>query len=247
MPRRERQMSKTGIYHIMLRGINQQNIFEDEEDFEKMLEIISEIKDISGFKIFAYCFMQNHYHVLMKVEAESLEKIFKRVGVKYVYWYNLKYKRVGHLFQDRFKSEPIETDRQFLAVLRYIHQNPIKAGMCDKVSAYRWSSYKEYIEDGKLIDSEFVFSLLSLDEFIEFHEIEGTEHFIDYKEKQFGLTDTQAKEIIYEISKCNNASEFQQLTSGVSRAFIKKFKEAGMSIRQISRLTGVSKGIVERT
>ena len=246
MPRRERVASKTNIYHIMLRGINQQNIFEDEEDYENMLEIISEVKKIGGFKLFAYCLMQNHYHLLLKVETESLEKIFKRIGVKYVYRYNMKYKRVGHLFQDRFKSEPIETDKQFLAALRYIHQNPIKAGICEKVSDCKWSSYKEYIQSDDLIDTEFVFSLLSRDEFVEFHKKESTEYFIDYEEKSFRITDTEAKGIIYDISKCRNVSEFQQLTSVERKVFIKKFKESGMSIRQISRLTGVSKGIVER-
>ena len=125
MPRKSRAKSENGIYHIMLRGINKQIIFEDEEDNKKFLEVLKECKDICDFKLFAYCLMGNHIHLLLKVEKEELEQIFKRIGARFVYWYNLKYKRSGHLFQDRFKSEPINDDNYFLNVLHYIHQNPV--------------------------------------------------------------------------------------------------------------------------
>ena len=119
-----RKISQSGIYHVMLRGINQQQIFESSEDYEKFIQMIEICKTISKFKIFAYCLMGNHIHLLIKQESEPLEQIFKRMGGRFVYWYNTKYQRSGHLFQDRFKSEPVEDDRYFLTVLRYIHQNP---------------------------------------------------------------------------------------------------------------------------
>ena len=128
MPRTARTKSESGIYHVMLRGINQQVIFKDEEDNRKFLEVLNDCKAVSGYKLFAYCLMGNHIHLLIKVEKEDLEQIFKRIGGRFVYWYNGKYSRGGHLFQDRYKSEPVETDEYFLAVLRYIHQNPVKAG-----------------------------------------------------------------------------------------------------------------------
>lgn len=88
MPRQARRQSESGIYHIMLRGINQQQIFEDEEDNQKFVEVLKDCKLISGFKIYAYCLMGNHIHLLLKAENESLEQIFKRIGARYVYWYN---------------------------------------------------------------------------------------------------------------------------------------------------------------
>ena len=103
----------------MLRGINRQVIFEDDEDCEKYLQCLKECKAANGFVLYAYCLMGNHIHLLMKEMKEPLELIFKRIGSRYVFWYNWKYKRSGHLFQDRFKSEPINDDRQFIAVLRY--------------------------------------------------------------------------------------------------------------------------------
>ena len=102
MPRKARIESKSGIYHIMLRGINRQQIFEDDEDFEKFLWVLKDVKQLSRFKLYGYCLMGNHIHLLLKPENEPLELIFRRIGSKYVYWYNLKYQRTGHLFQDRF-------------------------------------------------------------------------------------------------------------------------------------------------
>ena len=230
----------------MLRGINQQTIFEDDEDFKKMLRVLSDVKAISKYKLFAYCLMQNHFHLLMKVEDEDLGQIFKRIGARYVYWYNLKYRRVGHLFQDRFKSEPIRDDKRFLTTLRYIHQNPIKAGICKNIGDYKWSSYKEYIKYRIIVDTEFVFGLLSLSDFEEFHKIETSEKYLDCEESIFRISDIEAKRIIIKISGCDNISEFQQLKSEDNRKYIRQLKDAGISIRQINRLTGISKGIVER-
>ena len=93
--------------------------------------------------------MGNHIHLLIKPEKEPLEQVFKRIGGRYVYWYNVKYQRVGHLFQDRFKSEPVEDDSYFLTVIRYIHQNPVKAGLCKNIKDYKYSSYAEYNTRGR--------------------------------------------------------------------------------------------------
>ena len=101
MPRKARIVSATKIYHVMLRGVNQQLIFEDEEDFQYFITILSTCKEICGYKIFAYCLMSNHIHLLIEEGEEALAKIIKRICNRYVYWYNHKYDRIGHLFQRR--------------------------------------------------------------------------------------------------------------------------------------------------
>lgn len=88
--------------------------------------------------------MDNHVHILIREGKEPLSKVMKRIGVSYVYWYNWKYERNGHLFQDRYKSEPVEDDKYLLTVIRYIHQNPLKAGIVDSIDQYQWSSHHEY-------------------------------------------------------------------------------------------------------
>ena len=93
MPRHARRISSTGIYHIMLRGINEQQILEEKEDNEKFLNILKECKEISQYKLYAYCLMGNHIHLVIRVEKEPLEIIFKRICGRYAYWYNSKYQR----------------------------------------------------------------------------------------------------------------------------------------------------------
>jgi REP element-mobilizing transposase RayT len=246
MPRQARRQSESGIYHIMLRGINQQQIFEDEEDNEKFIEVLKVCKLISEYKIYAYCLMGNHLHLLLKVEKENLEQIFKRIGARYVYWYNWKYRRKGHLFQDRFKSEPVDDDPYFLAALRYIHQNPVKAGI-GRLD-YKYSSYNEYINKkvGQLTDIDFVFEMIGRDQFISFNNEANEDEFLDLEIDDFRLTDAEAREIIFRISKCKTVAEFQGLDIEHRDKYLRKLKESGISIRQTSRLTGVSKGIVEK-
>ena len=247
MPRQARKKSETGIYHIMLRGINQQQIFENTEDYDKFLQILKDCKDISKFDLFAYCLMGNHIHLLIKEGTETLDQIFKRICVRFVYWYNTKYCRVGHLFQDRFKSEPVNSEKYFFAVLRYIHQNPIKAGLCKRVEDYAYSSYSKYINKDTLIDTDYVLSLATINDFIELnHEIVEISC-LDVSDKAITrVTDEQASVLIKKIAKCDNVSDFQNLDIVTRDKYLKKLKDKGLSIRQLSRLTGISISIVRK-
>ena len=244
MPRQSRRKSESGIYHVMLRGINQQQIFVDNEDCEKFLQILKDCKAISEYKLFAYCLMGNHIHLLIQEDKEPIEQVMKRLATRFVYWYNIKYQRVGHLFQDRFKSEPVEDDSYFLTVLRYIHQNPVKAGLSKKVKDYIFSSYNEYLTNQELVNVDFVFSMVSKEQFIEFNNEENSDSCLEI-EYSFRLTDEGAKEIIYKISKSKNSVNFQTLEKNKRDLYLQKFHLNGLSIRQISRLTGISKKIVE--
>ena len=244
MPRKPRQISESGIYHIMLRGINQQVIFEDEEDYFKFISTLEIYKAISGYKVFAYCLMSNHIHILLKTEKEDLDLIMKRIAGSYVYWYNWKYHRSGHLFQDRFKSEPVDDDSYFLTVLRYIHQNPTKAKLCKLTEDYPYSSMREYMKYPVLSDTSFALSMLTLQEFVEFHQQQNDDQCMEVDDKK-RLTDEDARALILKITKCRNAAEFQQLEKAERNECIRKLHDKGISIRQISRLTGLSKRIVE--
>lgn len=246
MPRKAREQSSTGIYHVMLRGINGQQIFEDDEDNETFLTLLGDCKQISRFKLYGYCLMGNHVHLLIKTTGEGLSQIFKRIGVRYVYWYNRKYQRSGHLFQDRFKSEPVEDEKYFQAVLRYIHQNPVRAGLVDSVKEYSWSSYNDYMKTEGITDTSFALKLMSADEFIRFSNAENNDCFLDEKSKTWRMNDADAKDIILKLFGVDNVSAFQSFSPNERNDNIKKLLSAGLSIRQISRLTGVSKRIVEK-
>ena len=231
----------------MLRGINHQIIFEEREDYERFIKTLARYKTISGYTVYAYCLMSNHIHLLIKEGKENLEQIMKRVAGSYVYWYNWKYKRVGHLFQDRFKSEPVETEEYFLTALRYIHQNPIKAKVSTDISQYEFSSYTEYLQDISIIvDKEFVYSIINKAKFIEFNLENNDDICLDIEEQNNRINDSEAREIIKQVCGYSNASEIRKLDIAERNKCIKALKDGGLSIRQISRLTGVSKYAVEK-
>ena len=164
MPSRPREISSLGIYHVIFRGVAKQIIFEYDDDYGKFLTVLRKYQPICGYKIIAYCLMSNHVHLLIKPGEIPLDRIFQRIIPSFVYWYNKKYIRVGSLFQARFRSTPINNLSQFFTVIRYIHQNPIKAAICDHPSQYRYSSYKKYFDDD-LIDDSFVRSEVSAEFF----------------------------------------------------------------------------------
>lgn len=231
----------------MLRGINQQQIFEEAEDYQKFLEVLKDCKEISEFELYAYCLMGNHVHMLIKENKEPIEQIVKRIGSRFVYWYNVKYGRKGHLFQDRYKSEPVEEQLYFDTVLVYIHRNPIKAGICKKPGDYQYSSYNEYIGKPVIADTGYVFGYWNPEQFVSYNEEDVTTQCLDITEGEtVRVTDEEAKDIIKRVSRCENVSEFQALDIKKRDKCLKKLRERGLSIRQISRLTGVSFNIVRK-
>lgn len=245
MPRRARKPSESGIFHVMLRGIDRQVIFQDDEDCEKYLQCLGNCKEVSGFTLYAYCLMGNHVHLLLQEGAESLAQVFKRLGVRYVYWYNWKYKRTGHLFQDRFKSEPIEDDAYFLAVFRYICQNPVKAGLCKRPEEYPWSSYYPNSPYRSLVDGEKIRELISPAEFPAFLRQDSPDLFLDV-ERDGRLSDREAIARIKALCRLSAATDLQYLEQAAQGDYLRRLQQERCSIRQLSRLTGLTRAQIER-
>jgi REP element-mobilizing transposase RayT len=170
MPRTARGKSKSGIYHIIIRGANRQEIFHDKQDNLRFLEILERFKEKTEIKIHGWCLMNNHIHLLMEEGNEELATTMKRIGVSFVGYYHLKYDTTGHLFQDRYKSENVESEEYLITVIRYIHQNPVKAGLVSMPQEWKWSSCAEYYgekpyQEG-LLDGELILKLFSDDKYV---------------------------------------------------------------------------------
>ncbi len=247
MTRTRRERSKTGIYHIMLRGINRQKIFKDYEDQERFLEAIQRAKEKGQFSLYAYCLMPNHVHLLLG-ENEKIGKTVKRITVSYVQWYNNKYGRTGHLFQNRYRSEVVEDEAYLLVVLRYIHQNPVKARICRSESGYEWSSYNEYINkyNGEQvdIDTDIVESYFNTREsFQTFMRQDNDDRCLEYENKKKYM-DKELRRMLereYKIEEIKNISkkERDRLINDIKM-------KTGVSIRQLSRVLDIGRGIVSR-
>ena len=245
MPSRPREISSLGIYHVVYRGVNKQQIFEDEDDYGKFLTVLRKYQPICGYKIIAYCLMSNHVHLLIKPDKIPLAGIFQRVIPSFVYWYNKRYERVGSLFQSRFRSSAVNNVSQFFTVIRYIHQNPVKAAICDHPAQYRYSSYKNYFDDD-LIDSSFVRSEVSVEFFRSFNCAENDDQCLDIDDERPRMKDERAVNIIQRLSGCSNVTEFQHLETKVRDEVLYDMWMAGISMSQASRVTGVSYGVIRK-
>lgn len=153
---REKRINQPGfIYHVINRGNNRQAVFFDEEDFLKYLGLLYRFKKKYEFKLFAYCLMTNHVHLLIKVGTKgTISQIMQSLTVAHTRHYHIKYQRCGHVWQGRFTSPIISDDAHLLTVMRYIEQNPLRAKMVKDLAAYRWSSYRLNSREqrSKLID-----------------------------------------------------------------------------------------------
>jgi len=170
---------------------------------------------------------------------------FKRIGVSYVHYYNWKYQLHRHLFQDRYRSEPEEDDAYFLDVLRYISQSPMKAGLCAKPFEYPWIGCSGSTEGDVLLDDLGDLTDLKGDTLLRFiSERCDAEHLEDTGAKR--LTDREAIERLRISCGCSNAQDIGGWTGEKCETAVSKALGAGISIRQLSRLTGISKAVIER-
>lgn len=251
MPRKARKKSRNGVYHIILRGINKQIIFEEDDDKRRFLETLGRFKKQCNIKLYGYCLMDNHVHLLVKEVEVTISEFIKRICSSYVYWYNMKYDRCGHLFQDRFKSEVVETRAYFFTVLRYIHQNPLKAGLAGNVFDSKWTSIGEYLYQSTIVDTKFVLSLFSEDreqavQLITSYMNETNDDICMEELMRVRLSDHDVIEYLRTLGITNN-STMQQMSKGERDTVLTMvMKLNGVSIRQISRITGFSKSVVQR-
>ena len=247
MGRQARKRSKTGIYHVLLRGIDKRDIFLDDEDRKTFIKHLILAKEKGNFELYAYCLMDNHVHLLIK-EDEEIGKSIKRITVGYVGWHNKKYERTGHLFQNRFKSEPVETEDYLITVLRYIHQNPVKARMVKNPGEYLWCTYNQYINDYQnqhsLIDAELIKAYLKNEaEFIDYMNTTNNDECLESNTTTKYNNDT-FKKVIQKKYNIDNLNDFPIRER--NEIINKIYKEQDISIRQLSNALGLSKAMVER-
>ena len=247
MTRTERKISSTGIYHILARGIGRQRIFEQAEDYEQFMDFLYATKKKSGFTLYAYTLMSNHIHLLLKEGSEPVSQVFKRLGTRYAQWFNRKYERSGHLFQNRFSSEPIEDDNYFLTALIYIYQNPIKAGVCNIAADYEWGSRRLLGLNEGIIDGTALTEIVSISTIKQRERELIDEAMLDGPKigRRSAYADKTVLEIIRMICGVQSGAEFLRIPREEQKLVEAKLREEHVPIRQIARVTGVSKGVVE--
>lgn len=256
MSRQPRIRSETGLYHITFRGINKQNIFEEDKDYQKLMELLVKIKQELECKIYAYTFMPNHVHLLFQEKETGDSTIaMHKLLTSYAGWYNKKYSRSDSLFGSRFASKPVEGEKHLFSLVRYIHQNPIRAGIVSNLNDFRWSSFQDYLSGNEwptvLTDTVFILDYISTDkdeairDFIRLHdETVNGNYEIGYSRR---MTAEEIRTRIMTILNGKEPHTIASLPKHDRNSIIKRLREKeGFSIRQIERATGISRGIISR-
>lgn len=260
MPRKEREHSETGIYHVMLRGINRQDIFDESEDYSAFIRSLSSIQyrleddlvtKVCTCHIYAYCLMPNHVHLLLCEKNWKVGEVIKSIAASYVLYYNKKYGRTGHLFQDRFKSEPCNDSAYFITLFRYIHQNPVKARLANTAKEYRYSSWgNDYLRHSVQtvchIDSAINrFGMDVLTEWVDDPLDDGVDC-IEMDERVV-VPDERIRRLILERSGTTSIAEFQSRTKEEQKEVIRiVMQETGVGPRQMSRVSGMTYSVIYR-
>ena len=164
MARQLRIEYERGFYHITSRGNQREKIFWDAKDRERLKTILERTKERYGYWLHAYVLMDNHYHLLIETPRANLHPIMQNINTSYSVFINRRYNRSGHLFQGRYKAFIVDKDHYLLALSRYIHLNPVRAGTVKRAEEYRWGSYQEYLygnKDGDLVDTDETLGLFS--------------------------------------------------------------------------------------
>lgn len=248
MARQARQESGALLYHVMMRGNNREYIFKRYEQKSRFLEALKAEGAEGRIMIAAWCLMDNHVHLVLKGELEELIQALKRINIKYAMGFNNQEKRIGHVFQDRYRSQTIESDNQLLAVIRYVHNNPVKAKMVANAEDYTWSSYLEYTQDYSFISMELRQKVLDyftgdIAQFESFHLQQDDQEYLEIKEDAETYRLDRSQGIIETFCKANGireASELYQNPTGLDQLIFNLVKTSGLSLRKIAALLGVS-------
>lgn len=254
MPRQARIQSPTDYYHIMMRGNNRENIFKEDKQKERFLMSLNSEDEELLIEIAAYCIMDNHTHLVAKGNPLDLAQAIKRINIKYAMSFNKERGRIGHVFQDRFKSEIISDDKYLLAVTRYVHNNPVNAKMVKSPGDYYWSSYNEYMNKNIIVDTkqkEFVLGYFSqnLEQFQQFHFEEDDAEYLETKEDLKNKRLEKGQEIISRYFHKRGLTEAKQILNNpdsLDEIIKELLKKSRLSHRQIANLLEINNNIVHK-
>jgi REP element-mobilizing transposase RayT len=164
MARKPRIEFEGAFYHVISRGNQRQKIFRSDADYSCYLDLLARYRERYGFRLYAYALMGNHVHLLVETGPAPLSKILQGLTQSYTVYFNRRYRTSGHLFQGRYKAVLCDKDEYLLTLVKYIHLNPLRAKVVDRLDAYPWSSHPAYLKkasEGDLIDPGFVLSLFA--------------------------------------------------------------------------------------
>lgn len=212
------------FYHVMSRGVEKRIIYKNHRDKYRFLQILEESVQKHSLHIFAYCLMNNHFHLLLKTPNGNLSNAMHFINSSYVIYFNKKWDRVGHLFSSRYKAILVDKDSYAMGLSRYIHLNPVKANIVPKPELYKWSSYSDYrgFKSTPWLTAEWVLKLFAKD----VHE--GRKRYKHFTEKVI------EQKLIYPLENVSINSEIEELYTANKEELGSHIKPTFQDIRNLT-------------
>ncbi len=253
MPRNARKNIYSNFFHIMIQGINKEYIFQKEKEIKTYLKFLTEKSKDKNLQIIAYCIMNNHAHFLIYTEEiNEISKLMSQVNTQYAIYYNKLNNRSGYVFRNRYKAEEILTQTHLISCINYIHNNPVKAKMCNKKSEYKYSSYNEYKKEGNLLNINAISEILEKNS-INIKDLIGETYenelykFIEYKESVD--KEKTKRTILKKFCNENNIKDVKDITK--DKKHLKEIStimyiEYNFTQKEIAEMLGVNRLKIHR-
>lgn len=250
MPHCARHLGESGFYHVVTKGDGNQIIFENARDRETYLDLLESCVEEFDVDVHAYCLMGNHVHLLLEENRErrDLSAFMKKLNESYAMYFGRTSERIGHVFKDRFWSEPVESDEYFLSAVRYIHANPETAGICP-MHKYPWSSYRAYCGGGSFVKTGFCLELLGGIEAFRTFNASGGNYAKPFATSKLSkhLSPDELTHVALSLLGRQTLSTIRQMTPKERIPHVMKLASAGFTESEIARLTGLGRQAVRST
>ena len=257
-----REKSTIGMYHVLAQGAGNNELFHDDEDYQVFVEYLGRLMkeawaededpDRLYFHTYAYCLTPKQFRLIVKEEKYQVSAIMQSISQLYSRYYSGKYNSYGPLYRRRYYSEPINDEVRLETVMRYVHQEPLRLGMAEALDEYSWSSWHEYVGLGSDLpivcekpDACHNLTVQQWRELLSKPLPEGTKCLEPKEYRAPKPTETQVLSMVRLMTTATTWDEFRAIPKDEKLKTIKLLLQNGASIRQMEKLTGIGRGIIQ--
>lgn len=256
MARKPRVRARSGVYHVLMQGVRHRDIYVDDEDYRTFIEILERLQTAKDgeeryFTVYAYCLLPDHFHLMLKEEADTVSVTMGRIAAAYAHYFNDKYDRDGAIYRARFVSEPVENEERWNTVLRHISQAPEQMKVWD-AEHYPYSSWHEYTgqesELPRICEIPASYQQMSQEDMARMLSTPVPRQAAcigPLTEEMRRPKDDQVLVMLHDMTNTASMMEFLGLTRAEQLKALSDLRKKGASIRQLEKLTGIGRGVIQ--